>query len=122
MEIILPVGFSENLKRSMGRAGYSVHFDQRSGNSSYVKRLSRDFYPRFHVYLKQLNNQQVLNLHLDQKKSSYAGTHAHGGEYDGELVKAEASRLEQLLVVADSGRLPEITVERKSFWSNLFRK
>lgn len=121
MEIKLPADFSQNLKRFMGRAGYSVHFDPHSGNSSYVKRLARDYYPRFHVYLKQRGDQEFLNLHLDQKKASYPGASAHNAEYDGTLVLAEANRLEDLMSEADQSA-PSAPSSPKGFWSSLFRK
>ena len=35
----------------------------------------------------------VFDLHLDQKKPSYVGTKAHGGEYDGPTVEKEMSRI-----------------------------
>lgn len=63
-------------------------------------------YPRFHVFLKETNSPDsksyggkefILNLHLDQKKPSYSGSHAHSGEYDGDAVKEEAERIKEIL-------------------------
>jgi hypothetical protein len=39
----------------------------------------------------------VFNLHLDQKKTSYEGSHAHSGQYDGEVVDREADRIMKTL-------------------------
>jgi len=40
------------------------------------------------------NGQAVFNLHLDQKRPSYGGgTHAHSGEYEGEIIRGEIQRL-----------------------------
>jgi hypothetical protein len=52
--------------------------------------------PRFHIYASasQDNKSAVLNLHLDQKQVSYAGSHAHSGEYEGSLVENEAARIQ----------------------------
>jgi len=80
----------ENLLR---QAGYAYLMDRNTGQESYVRRLNRGFYPRFHLYLEEQNAQVVLNLHLDQKQASYAGAHAHNAEYDGEIVEAEMERI-----------------------------
>lgn len=80
----------ENLLR---QAGYAYLMDRNTGQESYVRRLNRGFYPRFHLYLEEQNNQVILNLHLDQKQASYEGAHAHNAEYDGELVEQETARI-----------------------------
>jgi len=80
----------ENLLR---QAGYAYLMDRNTGQGSFVRRLNRGFYPRFHLYLEEQNNQVILNLHLDQKQASYEGAHAHNAEYDGELVEAEMTRI-----------------------------
>jgi hypothetical protein len=79
----------ENVLGVMRKAGYAPHRD------SFV-RGSR--YPRFHIYSKISGNSALLNLHLDQKQPSYAGTHAHSGEYDGPAVEAEAERIQKALM------------------------
>ena len=81
----------------MRHAGYSYINDRRTGNESFARRLGRDFYPRFHVYLKDLGENIEINLHLDQKRPSYAGTHAHNAEYDGKPVEDEINRLKGLI-------------------------
>lgn len=60
--------------------------------------LGRD-YPRFHLYIKEDKEKSALflNLHLDQKKPSYAGSPAHSGEYQGELVEKEAERIKEIV-------------------------
>lgn len=75
------------------KAGYVYLMDRYTGQESYVRRLGRGFYPRFHLYLEESHEQIVLNLHLDQKQASYEGAHAHNAEYDGETVEAEMSRI-----------------------------
>jgi len=75
------------------QAGYAYLIDRRSGQESYVRRLNRGFYPRFHLYLEDQANQVILNLHLDQKQASYEGSNAHNGEYDGETVEREVERI-----------------------------
>ncbi|OGF28177.1 hypothetical protein A2303_01885 [Candidatus Falkowbacteria bacterium RIFOXYB2_FULL_47_14] len=91
--IIYKQDLPEPLERFMRHAGYAPHLD------SFVRRLTRLEYPRFHVYLKEEKDRVIINLHLDQKKPSYGGgTHAHSGEYDGELVRGEIGRLKELLI------------------------
>lgn len=92
--IIYKQDFPETPERFMRHAGYAPHLD------SFVRRLTRMDYPRFHVYLKEEPDRVIINLHLDQKKPSYAGSgaHAHSGEYDGELVVGEIARLKDVLI------------------------
>lgn len=75
------------------RCGYGKIFDSRSGHTSYVRRAGADFYPRFHVYINESSEYWIFSLHLDQKKVSYEGVHAHSGEYDGKLVEKEGERI-----------------------------
>jgi len=79
------------------RAGYGMIYDRHRGQESFVRRLGGLFYPRFHVYIAEEGERVILNLHLDQKQSSYAGSHMHSGEYDGELVEQELTRIKSLL-------------------------
>ncbi|MEK7680685.1 MAG: hypothetical protein AAB348_01390 [Patescibacteria group bacterium] len=75
------------------RCGYGKLLDRRTGQASYTRRLSRLFYPRFHVYIKDEGESVIFNLHLDQKRPIYEGVTAHSGEYDGEVVEREAERI-----------------------------
>ena len=82
------------------RAGYTFIVDHQTGQESFVRRLARDFYPRFHLYLQENSETGLIffNLHLDQKKASYAGQTRHSADYDGELVEMEIARLSALLL------------------------
>jgi len=80
------------------RCGYGRVSDRRSGQTSYAKRLHRDLYPRFHVYIKEEKDGWILNLHLDQRAPIYAGVTAHSGEYEGEVVEKEAERIKSFLL------------------------
>jgi hypothetical protein len=93
MEIYFKKNLRENIDTIIRRAGYAKIFDRRSRQTSYVRRLSSLFYPRFHLYIKEESDQFILNLHLDQKRPSYRGQTAHSGEYSGEIIKAEAERI-----------------------------
>lgn len=66
------------------RSGYAfLRKDERTGELSFVKRVSGGDYPRFHVYASQdIKGSVRINLHLDQKKASYEGATAHSGEYE----------------------------------------
>ena len=80
----------------------------------FVRRLAGMDYPRFHIYSHieddSAGSSQVLviNLHLDQKKPSYEGASAHGGEYSGDLIKEELERIKKFSLrpksESDSGR------------------
>lgn len=79
------------------RLSYGEFVDPRTGEVSYVRRLSNNFYPRFHVYIEKKPDGIWLNLHLDQKQASYSGQTMHSGEYDGEIVEQEGKRILGLL-------------------------
>lgn len=79
----------------MRRLGYAPH-ENKSG-LSFVRRILGTDYPRFHIYLKEENDHLVINLHLDQKKPIYAGSRAHSGEYEGEIVENELKRIAALI-------------------------
>ncbi|MGE5426117.1 MAG: hypothetical protein ACM3PZ_03520 [Bacillota bacterium] len=81
------------------RTGYTFLTDRHSGQESFVRRLGGDFYPRFHLYIQEVpgSEEVFFNLHLDQKKASYAGITRHSGEYEGELVEQEVARLRSYL-------------------------
>ena len=94
MKLILDKNVLDQAPEQLLRqAGYAYLMDRNSGQESYVRRLGRGFYPRFHLYLAEQGNQVILNLHLDQKQASYEGAHAHNAEYDGETVEAEMARI-----------------------------
>lgn len=85
------------------RAGYTFLPGRGDGKDSFARRLSRDFYPRFHVYYVEGTDKDdkemiAFNLHLDQKKPGYAGQNRHNAEYDGELVAREIERLRNILL------------------------
>ena len=54
-------------------------------------------FPRFHIYAREQGDKLEISLHLDQKKPSYEGSSAHGGEYDGELVAEEVNNIKKLV-------------------------
>ena len=108
------------------RAGYGYIQDRRTGQDSFVRRLGGNFYPRFHVYPSHMGENVVFNLHLDQKRPSYAGAHAHNGEYEGELVQKEMERLKELIIKNSKAvwekniKDQELGKEKKGLWNKLF--
>jgi len=105
----------------MRRAGYAVFDDPNTGKTSYTKRLSRDYYPRFHVYVEtNKDNRQYINLHLDQKRPSYAGSSAHNAEYDGGQVEIEGNRLKGLITNQLNNQGQSNSGEKKRFWNKFF--
>lgn len=87
----------------MRAAGYVPFRDPKMGTESYTRRLTGEFYPRFHVYIKSNDQVVTFSLHLDQKKPSYAGTKAHGGEYEGPTVEKEINRMKVEMAKAARG-------------------
>ena len=126
MKIPLPFNFPDNHINFMRSAGYAPFADPNTGITSYVKRLQGDFYPRFHVYIEtNKDNQVVINLHLDQKKPSYAGAHAHSGEYEGGAVDIEGRRITGLIKnkMDNNAQIKSVTPQppAKGFFAKLFK-
>ena len=86
-----------NIVRLGRQLGYRFLGTTENKEYSFVRSVLSGDYPRFHIYIKQDNSEIIFNLHLDQKKPSYKGSSAHGGEYEGELVEQEAQRIKQEL-------------------------
>lgn len=92
----------ESPDKWLRRAGYAYIPEREDGQKSFARRLTRDFYPRFHLYFSEQKSPSgeelvIFNLHLDQKRPGYAGFNRHNAEYDGEVVEREAARLKSLL-------------------------
>ncbi len=88
--------FRKNTLAFMRDCGYAPIERNAAGELNCVRPLMGRDYPRFHCYVKEDGTNLLLNLHLDQKKPSYAGSSAHSGEYEGEVVETEAARIRQL--------------------------
>ena len=81
----------------MGRIlGYQL-LGSRDNEFNFVRPLEWGGYPRFHLYIKEEKERFIFNLHLDQKRPSYDGSHAHSGEHEGPLLEAEAERIKKEL-------------------------
>ena len=88
---------SDNLKTAMRRIGYHPIGVSDRGELNCVRPLMGQAYPRFHIYTKEEGGEIIINLHLDQKKPSYAGSRAHAGDYGSETVREEAARIRSIL-------------------------
>ena len=90
---------TKNLRDALRGASYFGILDRRSGNTSYVRVLSRNaHYPRFHLYIDEAGDSYQFNLHLDQKKPIYQGQKAHSADYDEPQVKEEAERIQSTIL------------------------
>lgn len=96
MKIEFGTSFSQNGDTLVRRAGYGRIYDRRQDQYSYVRRMGNAHFPRFHLYINS-EEPLVLNIHLDQKAASYEGSHMHAGDYDSDVVAAEAARIRSLI-------------------------
>ena len=78
--------------------GYAPDEFEQAREVAFHRFLAGRAYPKFHVYCAVADDKKsaVLNLHLDQKQPSYAGSHAHNAEHAGSGVEAEAERIQSL--------------------------
>jgi len=96
MEFIIK-NIDSSVSSIMRQIGYQPAYFQKPGETSIVKQLTRNDYPRFHAYIKQSGKDFHFSLHLDQKKPSYEGSTGHSGDYDGEVVEGEVERIKELI-------------------------
>lgn len=95
---------NENIVNVARQLGYLIIDTKENREYNLVRKLTMQNYPRFHIYVRQSFggpqdklNTYVFNLHLDQKKPSYKGSHAHSGKYFGPLLDEEADRIKHIL-------------------------
>ena len=109
MKFAAPKTYVQNPLAILRKAGYSYFVDPVSKKESYILRITADYYPRFHLYLKETATEVIFDLHLDQKKASYEGSNMHGGEYEGPAVEREMQRIRDW-VAAETGYQESDTV------------
>lgn len=88
---------NSNIIDLIRRCGYSYRGRQ-GEEMMFVRRAGLSEYPRFHIYFKEEGSGFILNLHLDQKKVSHAGSRAHSGEHEGVLIEKEAERIKEIFL------------------------
>lgn len=108
MKIVWRLPLTINLWNVLEEAGYHRFTDPNTGKESLVRRLSSNYYPRFHLFVQELasnvasaasgDGNVLLDLHLDQKHARHHGVRAHAGEKDGEVVEQELRRVHRWLV------------------------
>ena len=97
MKIHLEKKSPENTPTLLKKCGYHYTGVFR-GEMGFARRAGTGRYPQFHIYINEDTPEKlVLNLHLDAKKPSYAGSKMHSGEYDTEIVKKEAERVREII-------------------------
>ncbi|MBI4713727.1 hypothetical protein HY771_00870 [Candidatus Uhrbacteria bacterium] len=114
---------SDHARNLMRRFGYGEQ-RARSGQISYVRRVSSDRFPRYHAYVEDKNGGLQINLHIDQKEASYEGSHVHSGEYESPLVKEEMGRIAQFIQTTKSTYPPvqtQLQKKKTNFLSKFFK-
>lgn len=123
-------GLNYSLENILRNVGYFAIFDRKTQKGSFVRKITGERYPRFHLYLKEIGNEIIFDLHLDQSKNVYSGQKAHNADYESPEVKQELVRIFQEVkkfIPQEAGA--ETVVENKSeknkhpnWLSKLFKK
>ncbi len=82
------------VRRTLREAGYHQELGPQPNFSRRLR--AGQAWPRFHLYIEANEASRVLaDLHLDQKAETrhYQAVKAHNADYDGPLVEAEATRI-----------------------------
>ncbi len=79
------------------KIGYFRIFDSITKHESFIRKLTTERYPRFHLYLKEESGSLVFDLHLDQRATRYQGQTAHNADYESDQVKQELTRIYTLV-------------------------
>lgn len=120
MKIFLPANLKINVINFVRQLGYAQHFDRLNNRQSFVKRLTRDEFPRFHIYVeKNLEGNSYLTLHLDQKRPIYQAGSSHNADYDGRLVEYEAGKIKKNIYDSLNKNEAADLDEKKGFLSKL---
>lgn len=121
MKRFFPGPLTENARNLMRRLGYGEQ-RTRAGQISYVRRVSGERFPRYHAYVEDQRGGIQVNLHVDQKEASYAGSSAHAGEYEGAVVEREMARIEAFVAGLSreaTAPPPTAATKKKGFWGVL---
>ncbi len=97
MKFRLPNKFTQTTAFIIKKCGYLHITDRITGKHSFVRKISSNRYPRFHLYLSESPQEIVFDLHLDQSKTKYQGQTAHNADYESEQVKTELTRIYQIV-------------------------
>lgn len=82
----------DSIYNLLRQARYRPHAD------AYVRPLGSNFYPRFHLYVRDNTSSSIvdMSLHIDQRKPRYQGTTAHNADYDGDVLVEESNRIKNI--------------------------
>lgn len=122
MKIPFKQSFQENSEVLLRRCGYALQHDKKLDKFSFYKRLGEQHFPKFHVYVTS-EKPLELDLHLDHKSHAYEGQRAHGGDYDSDIVRAEALRLWNTIQQEAAANKPAPSTqpeEKKGFFGRLW--
>ena len=97
MKFTIPNNLTHNTQFILRQAGYLYIFDKISQHGSFVRELTRERYPRFHLYIMENKEEITFDLHLDQAQARYQGQKAHRADYETEEVKVELTRIYHLV-------------------------
>ncbi|MCX6784569.1 MAG: hypothetical protein NTV81_01375 [Candidatus Komeilibacteria bacterium] len=97
MNIRIPLAtLHQTLATVLRQAGYQLYRTQGS-ELVFSRRLSRtNFFPRFHLYLRQTPAAWEGNLHYDLRQTVQAHP-VHGEEYSGAIVADEFQRVMEII-------------------------
>lgn len=95
MKFRLPNNFSQTIAYMINKCGYFSITDPTTAKISFIRKLTAQRYPRFHLYISETEQEVVFDLHLDQSKTRYEGQKAHNADYETDEVKAELTRIYQ---------------------------
>ncbi|MBI4449482.1 hypothetical protein HY634_00300 [Candidatus Uhrbacteria bacterium] len=118
---------TNNATHFMRRAGYGFQ-KEGGGEVAFVRRVGGGPFPRYHAYVTEVESRESrvesqrtlqVNLHVDQRATTYQQGRAHTGEYSGSLVEEEAARLRQF-ASASPPAAPKPPEEKKGFFGRLF--
>lgn len=108
MKYTIPGPLPDHARNLMRRVGYGEQ-RTRSGQISFIRRVTGERFPRYHAYVEDVNGGMQVNLHVDQKESTYEGAHAHSGEYEGPLVEREMQRIVQFVTTSSAPTAPSVS-------------
>jgi hypothetical protein len=97
MKFRLPNKFNRTPEQMLRNAGYFYIFDKLSQQGSFIKELTTQRYPRFHLYITETPKEVIFDLHLDQSATRYKGQSAHNADYDSSQVKAELTKIAHII-------------------------
>jgi len=82
----------------MRDCSYKPWRDPRSGNTSFIRRLGRSYYPRFHIKARRGDNHSLIfDLHLDARRPMHRKGVRCYEDSESDVVQAEAARIRSLL-------------------------